>query len=116
MNEIKDLIREYESTAILWGEALDCADHRRANKYIKKLNKIKKELIEKESIKEIESLLNSQYISVRYCAACDLIFEYEKEAVKVLEEIIKKERGLIAFSADMYLSEWKKGNIKNIIW
>ena len=35
MNEINDLVREYESTAILWGEAMDCADHRQANKYIK---------------------------------------------------------------------------------
>lgn len=86
----------------------------------KEINKIYKEII--ATIKKIYSidpefdslkyLFNHENDSVKKWAASVLLFSNEKEkASKVLKDM-SKGKGLASFTAEMTLSEWKKGNLK----
>jgi hypothetical protein len=59
---------------------------------------------------KMKVLLEHKNTSVRSWSARYLLNTYEKESLKVLEEIAKG--NLFAFAAEMTIVEWKKGNLK----
>jgi len=60
---------------------------------------------------KLTRLLNSENENVRLWAATHLLPTNEFEAKKVLQELALKP-GFNAFSAEMTLKEWEKGNLK----
>src|SRR4051812_45451301 len=106
------IVKEYREGALMHGVGTNSGDHKKANEGYSKLNAaykiIKSEDPELNSLKE---LLNDEDSSVKSWAAAHLLLVDPKIAEPVLEEIAK-EKGLVAFSAEMTLEQWRNNKLK----
>ncbi len=113
MTKTDSLIQKYIQYAEAHREFIQKGDHRKANSAYKSLTglyrKLEKDLVVAEST--LHLLLNEPSIAVRLWAAAHAIgLNIQTEtAEKVLEEIAQNDKkGLLGFSAEMTLKEWRK--------
>lgn len=107
------LVNKFIESTIQEGKYTQAGDHKKVNKTYKEIIKVIKKIYSIDpEFNSLVYLLNHQDESVKKWAASILLFTNKKEvASKVLKEI-SKGGGLVAFTAEMTLSEWEKGNLK----
>jgi hypothetical protein len=107
------LVNNFIENAILEGKYTQSGDHKKVNETYWEIIKGIKEIYRIDpEFDSLVGLLNHQDESVKKWAASVLLFSDKKEnARKVLKEI-SEDGGLAAFTAEMTLSEWDKGNLK----
>lgn len=91
--------------------ASENGDFKTANKNYDLIKKAVEYLRKHNGIDELKGLLTHTEISVKIAASSYLLKHFEREAVKVLEEIANKSIPHKSFDAKMILQEWKKGNL-----
>jgi hypothetical protein len=109
--DIEKIVSEFEFFCVKNDVAAQALDHKLANKYAKKIINCYLQLRELQKIGALSKLLKSDNDNVRLWAATHTLHTNELEAKKVLQELSEKS-GFNAFSAEMTLNEWKKGNLK----
>lgn len=65
---------------------------------------------EKEAEVFFERLLSDES-GGRVAAARSLLGVNEKEAIRVLEEVVALQQGIVSFNAEMILQEWRAGRL-----
>lgn len=108
---IDKIVSNFENFCIQNDVAAQARNSKLANKYAKKIINCYLQLKELGKVNELYKLLKSENENVRLWAATHTLQTNEAEAKRVLEELAA-EPGLNAFSAEMTLSEWEKGNLK----
>lgn len=112
MSDINTVISDFVNASINNGIALEDGNSNQANKYYriieKKINWLK-------SHNEISNILFSDLLNhpndyVKYHASFALLHFKTDIALKTLAKLSEKQ-GLLGFSAEMIISEYKKGNI-----
>lgn len=114
MTKIKDIstaLSIFEEAATNHAEATKQGDYKTGNKNYDKVIKAVSYLKEQNSLDALLQYLNHTIVGVRVAAATFLLPKYEKEGVKVLEEV-SKSSDFFSFIAETTLSEWQKGNLK----
>ncbi len=116
MTPLDKLVAKYTVAAIRHGEGTRSGDYRKTNCAADAIMGLMADL-EKEGAPDSKAfwdLMNHEDASVRCWAASDCIFipAQEGKARAVLEEIASEE-GLVAFAAEMVLSEWRKDELHN---
>jgi Domain of unknown function (DUF2019) len=105
------IVAEFESFCIKNDTAAQALNPKLANKYAKKIINCYLQLKELGKTNELSKLLKSENENVRVWAATHTLPTNEVEAKQVLHELAAKP-GLNAFSAEMTLRQWEKGNLK----
>jgi hypothetical protein len=108
---VAKIVSDFEKYCIQNDVAGQSLNPKLANKYAKKIINCYLQLRELGKISELSSLLNSENENVRLWAATHTLRTNEAEAKRILHDLAGKS-GLNAFSAEMTLSEWEKGNLK----
>ncbi len=111
---IFELTARIEKAASLHGQATERGDYRVGNKQYDLLVSLHKELKRRggEGRAAILSLMRSEDIGVRLWASTRALRFAPGLAEPALEEIASIPRSLNAFTAQMTLEEWRKGNLK----
>ena len=113
IDTLLDAVKKYKECSHAHGEASKQGDYKITNKNYYLL--IEAYLIIKSYGEEGEKLLidlfNDENDSVRCWAATHSLEINESKAIKILKKL-KSGKGIIAFNAEMVLSEWKKGRLK----
>jgi hypothetical protein len=104
------IVAEFESFCIKNDRAAQALNSKLANKYAKKIINCYLQLKELGKTNELSKLLKSANENVRVWAATHTLSTNEVEAKQVLNELVAKP-GLNAFSAEMTLRQWEKGNL-----
>ncbi|MES2930632.1 MAG: hypothetical protein V4665_02510 [Patescibacteria group bacterium] len=108
LNKLKE---EFIKSAIAHGESTESGEYEKANKAFELLQEIQKEIIKIDPEKFLfKELLDYPNNSVQSFAASKLLVSNPTIALPVLEKIASKE-GLVAFSAQNLVEEWKAGNL-----
>jgi hypothetical protein len=111
IKDIKTALEIFEEACIKHSEATEQGDYKTCNKSYNTIVKAITFLKSKNAMSNLSDYLFNQHIGVRLWSACYWLPINEKEGIKILEEIIKSS-GIISFTAETALSEWKKGNLK----
>lgn len=113
MRDLEKILEEYLSACIKNGESLDKGDSKNANKQFRILIKIENDLKSKQEYgrEKLLPYLEHPNEYVRLHTASIVIPISPEKARDVLAELAKR-RGTVAFTAEMTLSEWEKGNLK----
>lgn len=112
MDNVNNIISDFENASINNGLAQEDGNANQANKYYRLIEKRKKWLIDHDELSNpvFLELLNHDNDYVRLHASCALLHVKNEEAVNTLSELAKK-KGIIGFSAEMTISEYEKGHI-----
>jgi len=112
-NSISHLIADYRNSAAAHGAATEVGDHKNANKHHDRLTQELLQLRTSGSAGDqaLLGLLNDENSWVRLWAASHLLRVYEDQARRTLE-MLSNGPGILAFDAQMVLSEWGKGTLK----
>lgn len=113
MRNLEKILEEYLNACIKNGEYLDKGDSKNANKQFRIILKIENDLKSKHEfgLEKLLSYLEHPSAYVRLHTATIVIPISPEKAKDVLTEL-SKGRGTVAFTAEMTLSEWEKGNLK----
>lgn len=112
---IDELVARYRQAAVKHGEATAAGNHRLANKQHDIVERCYSELkkLGAEGRERLVALTEDHNPWVRAWAAVHCLTYREDVAIRVLEELASVP-GLIGFSSQMTLSEWRKGNLTNL--
>lgn len=92
--------------------ATENGDYKNGNENVDKIRQAIIYLKETNSLSDLFDFLKNNSVGVRLWTATYLLPIYEKECIKVLEDIINGNKDSIhSFDAEMVLSEWKKGSL-----
>ncbi|RVT98131.1 hypothetical protein EOD41_17320 [Mucilaginibacter limnophilus] len=111
---IEETIKLFSLEAEKKAQANEVGDSKTANKSYDKTIKAVKVLKSNGSISSLLPLLNDNRLAVRMTAAIFLLSKYENISLPVLEAIASSE-GILAFTAEMTITEWKKGNLNDYL-
>ncbi len=116
MTRLQGLIAKYTAAAIRHGEGMRSGNNRKTNRATDTIMGLMADL-EKEGAphsKAFWDLMDHEDASVRCCVASECLFipSQENKAVAVLDEI-SRGTGMVAFDAEMVLSEWRKDELHN---
>ena len=101
----------FEEAAIKHAEATEQGDYKTANKSYALIIKAINFLKEHNELTVLLTFLNHTSAGVRSWAATYLLPIKENEAIKVLEDLVKR-TDIHSLDAEATLSEWRKGNLK----
>ncbi|MBL0304674.1 MAG: DUF2019 domain-containing protein [Chitinophagaceae bacterium] len=107
----KTALASFEESAVKHADATGQGDYKTANKCYANIVKAINFLKEQAEVAALIDCLCHSSAGVRNWAATYLLPVKEKEAIKVLEEIVRK-KDIHSLSAETTLSEWRKGNLK----
>ena len=112
MNDINDVIFDFVNASINNGIAQENGNANQANKYYRVIEKRRKWLIDHNELcnANFVELLNHENDYVRLHASCALLHVKNDDAINTLSDLAK-ENGILGFSAEMTISEYKKGHI-----
>jgi hypothetical protein len=118
MNKINDLIQKYIQYSEAHRKFIQEGDHRKANSAYKSLTRLYRGFEKDKEMAEssLRVLCNEKSPAVRLWAATHAIgLDIQVDvAEKILEEIAETDKkGLLGFSAEMTLKEWKKNGKLN---
>lgn len=114
-HKAEELAREFLEAALRLSQFLRKNDADRANREYDRLHALKNKLRtlpdRGESI--LKRLVTSDDVHVKVSAAAALLAVDEAHAIDVLERIARSELGLVSFSAEMLIQEWRNGAVKD---
>ena len=112
MYNINTVISDFIDAATNNGIALEDGNANQANKYFRVTEKKIKCLKEHDELTNhlFIDLLSHQNDYVKYYTACALLHVQTDIALNTLS-VLEKKRGLLGFSAEMTIKEYRKGNI-----
>jgi hypothetical protein len=112
--EIPLLLEEYSHAAFLYGEALELGDTNRANRDHKQVSRIYAELRTRgrDAQSKLLDLLGHPNPSVRCWAAVHSLEVSPEQAEPVLAEIAANGPVPLCLSAEVLLSEWRRGTLR----
>jgi len=111
IKDIQTALEIFEDACIKHSDASEQGDYKTGNKYHSKIISAIAFLKSKNAISNLKGYLSSPFDGVRLWAACYWLPVNEQEGIKVLEEIIKSP-GINSLTAEITLSEWRKGNLR----
>ena len=108
------LVTMYARSAAAHGRSLDTADSKSANRHADVLAAVYRELRARgrDAQLALMPLLNDPDPNVRVWAAGHALEFAPEDGEKVLTEMAAAFKGLIGWSAEMTLKEWRKGTLK----
>lgn len=114
MRPIEQILKEYVEACIKQEDSLKRGDSKTGNKQYRIINVIRRDLKANPQygIEKLTPFLEHPNANVRLTTAFCLIPIMPRQARDVLVELAAGRRGLVAFNAEMTLSEWDKGNLK----
>ncbi|MBZ4043676.1 DUF2019 domain-containing protein [Flavobacterium hibisci] len=92
-------------------EATENGDYKTANKYYDKIIKSANFIKNENEINIFYDYLSNPNVGVRLWSAYFLLPVNEREALKVLKDIVKTNE-IHSLTAETTVKEWKKGNLK----
>ena len=101
----------FKENAIAHGDCTESGDYKKGNVCYDTITDAIHFINAAHMSEVFEPLLSDANPSVRSWSAFALLHIDTKRAVKTLEEIAKQDNSLVSFSAEMILSEFRKGNI-----
>ena len=112
MEGIAYIINQYRQAAFLQGQATLIGDYKNGNRHSDIIVEcyIKLRTIGVEAIEQLAVLLTDEDDNVISWAATHLLPYYEKRSIEALTSVSTKP-GIIAFSAEIALNEWRKGTL-----
>ena len=112
MNNINNVISDFENASINNGLAQEEGNANQANKFYRVIEKRRTWLIEHDELhnEKFLELLNHENDYVRLHAACALLHVENERALNTLSELTIN-KGILGFSAKMTISEYQKGHI-----
>ena len=112
MNDVNNIISDFVDASINNGIAQEDGNANQANKYYRVIEKRKKWLIDHDELcnPDFLKLLNHENDYVRLHVSCALLHVKDREALNTLSYLSKK-MGILGFTAEMTISEYKKGHI-----
>ncbi|MEK6153605.1 DUF2019 domain-containing protein [Flavobacteriaceae bacterium 3-367] len=114
MKKVKDIetaLAFFAEASFKQAQATEQGDYKTGNKYYDIIVKATTFIKNVNAIDSLHQYLSNPSVGVRMWAAYYLLNAYEKESVKVLEEI-SKSSSIYALTADTTLSEWRKGSLE----
>jgi hypothetical protein len=109
---LRNYLDKYEEAALAHTEASLSPDHRKANKSHDIIMGVVTYLKEHGELLQLRHFLSHPSEGVRVWAASNLLStELNSEAISTLKQVAKG-NNIIAFAAEMTLSEWAKGNLR----
>lgn len=109
--ETDKIIKKFVDASIKYGEAIETGNPKKANRYSKMVRDIRKQLQNENQLELLCAVLDNQNDYVRLNIATSLIAIKADMAEATLIQLSNK-KGLFAVEAQMFLNEWKKGNIR----
>lgn len=110
INDIDSALASFEEAVNKYGIATENGDSKTGNKNYDKAADIVTWIKSQNKIDHLLTFLNHSNEAVKMTAAFYLLEDYEKEAVKALEEV-KEADGFFSFIAETTMEEWKSGNL-----
>ena len=107
---IENALKTFEEEAKKHAEYTEIGDYKSGNKCFNKIVKSVSVLKNENLVSMLSIFLNSSSIGVRLWSATYLLPIYEKDSLKVLEEITKNS-DIHSTTAQYTLSEWRQGNL-----
>lgn len=108
---VEEAVCVFKENAIAHGDCTESGDYKKGNVSYDTITDAIHFINVAHMSKVFEPLLSDANPSVRSWSAFALLHIDTKRAVKTLEEIAKQDNSLVAFSAEMILSEFRKGTI-----
>ena len=112
MSDVNNIILEFIDASVNNGIAQEEGNANQANKYYRIIERKAKWLTEHHELSNplFLELVKHQNDYVKFHAACILIHTEEDTALDTLKYLSEK-KGMLAFSAKMIISEFRKGNL-----
>ena len=112
MYNINTVISDFIDAAMNNGIALEDGNANRANKYFRVIEKKIKWLREHDELTNqlFTDLLSHQNDYVKYHTACTLLHVHTDIVLNTIS-VLEKKRGILGFSAEMTIKEYRKGTI-----
>jgi hypothetical protein len=108
---IEELVQEYEQSAIAYGQALNAADHRAANRAADRIIEAYRELRNRAAASHLLPLLRSKDDYVRSFVAAHALEFAPEQGEPVLQELAARP-GLRRTPAEYTLKAWREGTLK----
>ena len=112
INSIEEALHLFEESTERRGEALDNDDFKTYNKFLSPIYKCIAYLHEQQQLHLLYRFLTHKNYMVRSTTAYVLLPMYEKDCIKVLNEIINGNYGIQCLNAKRILMSWKNGELK----
>ena len=106
-------IEKFVNAALAHSDATKEGAYEIGNESVTQIERVVSSLKADDKIGELLGELGHESFGVRVWAARFLIFEYEDESRRTLEEIANSE-SFFALTADLTLKEWQSGSLKAI--
>jgi hypothetical protein len=111
MENIEIALNIFLESSAKQAEATENGDYKTANKYYDKIIKSANLIKSQNAISNFVDYISNPNVGVRLWSAYFLLPIYEREALKVLKDIVKT-NGIHSLTAEATIKEWKKGNLK----
>lgn len=109
-------LERYIKAAKEHSEGTNIGDSRKTNLAYKKIDKIFRELKNRNQLGLLLKLIDHEHLGVKMWAATHLLPYKEEIGLEILEEIQREHTDdLYGFDAKMTIREWKKGNLTYLI-
>ena len=103
----------FEKHNIQKGEAANMGNGKKNNYHYNKIREIVSFLKKEKALIHLSDFFNHANPYVRLSAAANLLPLYEEDCIKIMEDIVNNEKGIVAIDAEYTISEWQNGNLKN---
>ncbi|MBO5061218.1 MAG: HEAT repeat domain-containing protein [Prevotella sp.] len=110
-NSLKEALEAFRKHAVIHGETQKNGKYKIGNRSHDFIRESIDYLTKNNQLEQLTVFLSAEDLSLRIWAAYALLHIKTKEAVRVLKEIAKRDKGIMGFNAEMTISEFKKGNI-----
>lgn len=111
IESIADALSEFEVAANNHAQSTEQGNYKEANKNYGKIIKAITYLKEHNAINELAIFIGHASVGIRLWASTYLLPVKESEAMKVLQQIVKK-GDIHSLTAETTINEWQKGNLK----
>jgi hypothetical protein len=108
---LEALVQEYEQAAMAYGQALEAADHRSANRAHDRIAAAYRELRRRAAASQLLPLLNSADEHVRSCVAAHALEFAPQQGEPVLREFAGRP-GRLRTPAEYALKAWREGTLE----
>ncbi len=112
INSTEDALRLFEESIVKRGVAFDADDFKTYNKYLPIIYKCMEYLYKNKQLDLLYKYLSHENQHVRSTTAYALFPLYEKDCIKVLQEIVNGNYGLLCLNAKTTLMMWYDGDLK----
>jgi hypothetical protein len=108
---IEELVQQYEQAAVAYGQALEAANSRAANRAADRISGAYSELRRRAAATHLLPLLKSEDENIRSFAAAHALEFAPEQGEPVLLEFVSRP-GRISTSAEYALKAWREGTLR----